>query len=428
MIRKPQYQVFASFAVALFCAGISSSCNSASPPNASPTLKSTGFVPSMPTPSHTLFPSLSPTPTSSPTSTPITYNWENHGPWGGEITALAIDPGHPANLYASAFSGLYRSMDSGNSWMESNAGLYEGGLHDVLAIDPITTSTLYAGTTDGIYKSTDSGENWHLASGFSLTYISGIAINPFSSSEIYASTVFEGVYLSLNGGEQWYPKNNGLPDTLFEIYSMVMDPKSPDNLYIATSNFGVFKTFDGGNEWVSCNTGLPADADVLALNIDPVTPSTLYAGIDEKGLYKSKDNGDYWFPINNGLPISYSVRDIAIDPSAPNIVYATTPYGKYPGIYRSMDGGKLWQLISKIEFVEEIIIDPSHPSILYAATNRGVYKSVDKGVEWFFPQPVFPNTKFNPSPSIRPIQIPYMPTQPTWGFSAVRITVNHGII
>jgi photosystem II stability/assembly factor-like uncharacterized protein len=284
-------------------------------------------------------------------------------------------------------------MDSGDSWVESNAGLNEDGSIDVLAIDPKTTSTLYAGTPGGVYKSTDSGTSWSLSSITSPVLISGIAIHPFSPSKVYASTFGDGVYRSVNGGGQWYPINKGLPGKLdYFSYSIVMDPITPDNLYVGTTitgackdsdcgiGSGVFKTSDGGDEWVSCNAGLPADAHVRALTIDPITPSTLYVEIYEKGLYKSNDNGDHWFPINNGLPISlYPVINITIDSSSPDILYSAT----YNGIYRSTDGGKIWRFFSSIKNVAEIIIDPAASSVFYAIKRSGIYKSINQGKEWF---------------------------------------------
>jgi photosystem II stability/assembly factor-like uncharacterized protein len=96
-------------------------------------------------------------------------------------------------------------------------------------------------------------------------------------------------------------------------------------------------------------------------------------------LYKSNDYGDHWFPINNGLPISYLVRDIAIDPSAPDTVYAAASNG----IYRSVDGGKIWRLFSSIKFLDRIIIDPAASSVFYAIKRSGIYKSNNQGKEWF---------------------------------------------
>jgi hypothetical protein len=240
LLRKPHYQGFVFLLVVLILSIFNGSCNSTSIPNVSPSPKSTVFVPSLRTPTNTPFSLFTDTPTSSPTSTPVTYNWETHGPWGGPVSALVIDPSNPSNLYPSAFTGFYRSKDGGESWTESNAGLDEDSSIDVLALGPTTTSTLYAGTPGGVYKSTDSGENWSLSSDTFTEMISGIAINPFSPSKIYASTVFKGVYRSVDGGEQWYPINSGLPEKLF-TYSMVLDPISPDYYILVQLNRAYLK-------------------------------------------------------------------------------------------------------------------------------------------------------------------------------------------
>ncbi|MEI9986416.1 MAG: hypothetical protein WDN69_26530 [Aliidongia sp.] len=69
-------------------------------------------------------------------------------------------------LYAGgeAGFGLFKSTDGGASWTESDSGLPQHGftLFTDLAIDPQTTSTLYAGTQDaGVFKSTDGGATWN---------------------------------------------------------------------------------------------------------------------------------------------------------------------------------------------------------------------------------------------------------------------------
>jgi photosystem II stability/assembly factor-like uncharacterized protein len=65
-----------------------------------------------------------------------------------EVSALAIDPVHPAMLYAATRSrGVFRSTDSGTSWHPFNAALTD---YDVRALAVSTTGqTLYAATSDG---------------------------------------------------------------------------------------------------------------------------------------------------------------------------------------------------------------------------------------------------------------------------------------
>ena len=84
-------------------------------------------------------------------STSLTVNW---------VSALAINPGTPATLYAGTYGGgVFKSTDGGGSWSAANTGLTNHWVN-ALVIDPTTPATLYAGTNGGVYKSTNSGGNW----------------------------------------------------------------------------------------------------------------------------------------------------------------------------------------------------------------------------------------------------------------------------
>ncbi len=100
--------------------------------------------------------------------------WTSGGPYGGNISALAIDPSNPATLYAGTSGGrVFKSTDGGKSWT-FKVGLtptsaIQASVH-ALAIDPSAPTTLYAATgyfdpdhfrfDGGVYKSTDSGGTW----------------------------------------------------------------------------------------------------------------------------------------------------------------------------------------------------------------------------------------------------------------------------
>src|SRR5437870_1964525 len=72
---------------------------------------------------------------------PETLNrWSTNGPEGADILALAIDPSHPATIYAGTGGGLFKSTNGGESWSSS----LPLNMVQALAIDPRTPTTLYA--------------------------------------------------------------------------------------------------------------------------------------------------------------------------------------------------------------------------------------------------------------------------------------------
>jgi hypothetical protein len=82
--------------------------------------------------------------------------WTSGGPYGGYVTALAIDPTTPATLYAGTYGGVFKSANSGGTWAGVNTGLAYLDVRS-LAIDPTTPTTLYVGTQWGAFRSTNSG-------------------------------------------------------------------------------------------------------------------------------------------------------------------------------------------------------------------------------------------------------------------------------
>ncbi len=80
-------------------------------------------------------------------------SWIGHGPGGGTVGVLAIDPVTPTTLYAGDYGGgVYKSINGGESWNPINTGLTNLGIY-ILEIDPVKPSTLYAGTMNGVFKS-----------------------------------------------------------------------------------------------------------------------------------------------------------------------------------------------------------------------------------------------------------------------------------
>ncbi|WP_186766509.1 WD40/YVTN/BNR-like repeat-containing protein [Puniceibacterium confluentis] len=85
-------------------------------------------------------------------------------PKGQAITALALAPEAPDQLYAGLASGLWVSSDAGVNWSRAS-----GGAAEPLAVDPADPRHLVAARADGLSVSRDGGATWTIPNFFKET-------------------------------------------------------------------------------------------------------------------------------------------------------------------------------------------------------------------------------------------------------------------
>lgn len=130
-----------------------------------------------------------------------------------------------------------------------------------------------------------------------------------------------------------------------------------------------------------------------ALLINPRNPEIMYAAGVAGGVWKTTDGGKLWQPLTDLLP-TLAVCALAFDPTNPDVIYAGTGEGYFnadatrgAGIFRSFDGGNTWRQLegtrtANFHYVNDIVISPNNYSRIYAATRFGVMRSLDGGVTW----------------------------------------------
>ena len=310
--------------------------------------------------------------------------WTGNGPYGGQVTVLAVDPQAPNNLYAAGNSGVFKSTNGGTSWARASNGIIDPTV-DALVIDPAQPNTLYAGSLQGgqLVKSTDSANSW-TPSG--PTLVVALAINPKSPATIYASRQQTGLSKSTDAGTNWTPIGVSTLPSFPTFTSIVVDPKTPSTLYAGEQSQGVFKSVDGGVTWAASNMGFTGPIiQVIRLAIDPQTTSTLYAAASTSGgdgLFKSTNGGVSWTKLlATGAANNFYIGTVTVDPQTPSTVYI----GTGNGAFKSTDGGTSFTPVRTglpTDYVNVLAINTQSPATVYAGTQNGVFATTNAGTGW----------------------------------------------
>jgi photosystem II stability/assembly factor-like uncharacterized protein len=173
---------------------------------------------------------------------------------------ISIDHTDQAILYLIRDGILYKSMDEGITWMRVMSGIK--GSVQVVEMDPYSSEILYCGTTSGLFKSSDRADNW-VETQLEGT-ITSIAVHSGSSYIIYVSKP-DKLFKSNDNGVNWNEVAiiPSLTHPTFTISSIKINPFNSDIIYIVLTGDtweterGVLKSEDGGRTWESKSSGLP---------------------------------------------------------------------------------------------------------------------------------------------------------------------------
>src|SRR5438105_1998498 len=173
------------------------------------------------------------------------------------ITAIAVDPSHPAEVYASVeVGGLLRSLDGGGSWECVTEGLYvvddAVDLHGVV-VSPAQPRTVHVIGRIGMFRSEDGGARWQHVPLPPLTlkgtYCRALTLAPDDPGtwERGAGTGFGGgagaLCPSRDGGRAWRRLGRGA-EPGGALFGVAVDAAAPARVYGAGKGGDVFGSAD----------------------------------------------------------------------------------------------------------------------------------------------------------------------------------------
>ncbi len=183
-------------------------------------------------------------------------------------------------------------------------------------------SLMYIGTYyRGVYRSKDMGGSWDSLGLGGIYGENYIAIDPNDQNIIYSARNNHGVYKTTDGGITWKEINNGLNSSIFN--SLILNKRNPQHLFIGTEDNGVFVSINSGEEWTPLKDS-QADEWVYGLSLDDRTEKLYFSTqqgtfvaeniftsineVDNKPLAEFKLYQNYPNPFNPSTTIRYSVR------------------------------------------------------------------------------------------------------------------------
>jgi hypothetical protein len=297
------------------------------------------------------------------TKSSFNNGWEELGPFRidsisghysaglGRILDHYVDPFNPNVMYVgSGGGGFWRTIDGGVNWQVSTDFLFASGVNSI-AVSPTNSDSVLInirnasnGNSHGIYRSVDGGQTWN-QSNFSPTNIGtgGLGSN-FKIYEVkYHPRVADLIFIGTNEGIYRSDDNLATWTLLLgssDVEEIEFHPTDDNIVYLYDSYYWgnnknvVMRSTDQGFSYSQSNTVIGNnDNRSVHFSISTECDDCLYWGSDN-GVWISIDNGmNFTFRSNSGESCGgFAVNDL----DTTKMVYG------YVDIDRSEDGGLTW--------------------------------------------------------------------------------------
>lgn len=320
-------------------------------------------------------------------------------------------------------SGIYKSVDGGESWEKLDGGLPEGKIGriglDIYQKDPnIIYATIENANTrppteaeikrardqnrelqertvgGEIYRSDDAGKTWVKMNadkdnigGQPGYYYGQIRIDPNDDMTIYVLSI--PVYRSTDGGKTWGKgqRANVGAGTHSDHHALWIDPQNSNHMILGNDG-GLAITYDKGKSW-DFYDNLPL-AQYYAIGVDMETPYNVYGGLQDNGSWKGPSNSlygritrDEWRSVGGGDGFYNQV-----DPNDSRWLYNESQFGNIQrvdqktGIRTAIRPQRReGEPEFRFNWNSPIHISPHNSKIIYFGGNV-LFRSMNKGDNW----------------------------------------------
>ncbi len=372
-----------------------------------------------------LFPSVlpaapSPTPTPPETIDEKLFKgmqWRQIGPFrGGRALTIEGVPGEPDTYYFGAVAGgVWKTIDGGANWtpLFDKEPISSIG---AIAVAPSDHNVIYAGTGEaairgnttygtGVFKSVDGGKTWQNVGLKDSRQIGALIVDPRNENVLLVAALGHafgpnqerGIFRTADGGKTWTKvlskdENTGGIDVVFDPHnpnivfaSLWQARRQPWFFSSGGPGSGLYRSDDNGVTWKHLEgNGLPGGIlGKIGIAVSGADSNRVYAIIEAKegGLYRSDDAGQHWTRVNDDGRFrqrAWYFSKVYADPKSADTVYLVNT-----GLFRSVDGGKTFNLLpARHGDHHGLWIDPQNPNRIGNANDGGASISTDGGKTW----------------------------------------------
>jgi photosystem II stability/assembly factor-like uncharacterized protein len=322
-----------------------------------------------------------------------------------------MDPQEPEILYAAMWefrrypdyftsggpgSGLYRSIDGGETWTELTEGLPKGEKGRIaLAVAPSRPSVLYAtveAEETALYRSDDLGQTWSRKDDSSNIqmrpfYFSELVVDPTDHNRVYKPGFT--LTFSTDGGESF----SALFGTGFVMgavhsdhHALWINPKNPHQLFLGTDG-GAYISENRAKTWRHVRS-LPV-SQFYHVSHDLEWPYNVYGGLQDNGSWKGPSRspggitGRDWSVVGggDGFWAFADLQDV-------NTLYVEYQGGQLSRVDVTTGESKSIKPFARDDEEElrfnwntPIHLSPSRPNTLYYGSQY-LHYSTDRGDSW----------------------------------------------
>lgn len=304
-----------------------------------------------------------------------------------KVNKILINPLNPSTMFAATSSGVYRTTDAGNTWLN----VYNMDVVKDLKFKPQDTTIIY-GSGPAFIRSSDGGSNFlQITNGFPMD-IGRLEfdVTKCNPNMVYAiisksDASFDGIYASSDAGQTFSLRcgspnilgyaEDGTDNSSQAWYDLAIAVAPNDSNMVFTGGVNVWKSVDGGHtfyvntEWNTNSMIRYIHSDIHSLNF---YGDTLYCGSDG-GIFFTVDYGFNWSDISKGLGISQFYRMSGCESEPEKITAGAQDVGS-----NYFDGSK-WTHLYGADGMETIINNTETYIMYISSQNGGIQRTIDGG-------------------------------------------------